>query len=173
MKPTTIVDQMRALGIRQEGDPILREVCTPFDLPSEADEARRVAQLLKEHAARVSAVHVFKKGIGLAAPQIGIPRSAAIVWFPETEPILLLNPKIISESGDLDEQYEGCLSFFDVRGLVTRSLAIQIETTDFLGVRSIRAWHRGEARLVAHEVDHLGGHLYLDRMAPGKTPIPI
>lgn len=60
---------------------------------------------------------------GVAAPQIGISRAAAIVIPPDpgAEPLIMLNPQVISESAEADEQYEGCLSFFDVRGLVPRA----------------------------------------------------
>jgi Polypeptide deformylase len=64
--------------------------------------------------------HVFSKGMGIAAPQIGISRAAAIVIPPDpgAEPVVMLNLAVISESAETDEQYEGCLFFFDVRGLV-------------------------------------------------------
>jgi peptide deformylase len=60
--------------------------------------------------------------MGIAAPQVGIARAAAIVIPPDpgAEPVVMLNPVVISESAEADEQYEGCLSFFDVRGLVPR-----------------------------------------------------
>ncbi|GAA2419854.1 hypothetical protein GCM10010404_92830 [Nonomuraea africana] len=60
---------------------------------------------------RVREHHVFSKGMGLAAPQIGIGRAAAIIVppDPDVDPIVLLNPGIIDASAETDEQYEGCL----------------------------------------------------------------
>jgi peptide deformylase len=72
-----------------------------------------------------------------------------------------------------DEQYEGCLSFFDVRGVVNRPLTIHVEHQDLDGTRRITIFDRGTARLVAHEIDHLNGILYTDRMVPGRVPIPV
>ncbi|MEU0247378.1 peptide deformylase [Streptomyces sp. NPDC006235] len=78
---------------------------------------------------RIARVHTFAKGMGIAAPQIGVGRAAAVVQ-PAAEgagAIVLLNPRVTAASEASDEQYEGCLSFFDVRGLVPRPLRITVE----------------------------------------------
>ncbi|MBK3582216.1 peptide deformylase [Streptomyces sp. MBT57] len=115
------------------------------------------------------------KGMGIAAPQIGIGRAAALVQLPEpdTPAIVLLNPRITDSSRDEDEQYEGCLSFFDVRGRVPRPLRITVETTTLDGEVATTTYHRGLARLIHHEVDHLDGLLYTARMRTGIDPIPV
>jgi len=87
--------------------------------------------------------------------------------------ITLLNPQIIETSEDYDEQYEGCLSFFDVRCLVPRPLVIHVEHQDITGERRITIFERGIARLIAHEIDHLDGVLCRSRMRPGERPIPV
>jgi peptide deformylase len=165
-------ETMAALGIVQEGDPILREVARPFDLPTEAEDARRVIAELASAMERVEKVHTFGKGMGIAAPQIGIGRAVALVRTPGGETITLINPSVIEETPG-DEQYEGCLSFFDVRGVVNRPLTLHVEHQDIDGQRHITIFDRGAARLVAHEIDHLRGVLYTDRMAPGLSTIPI
>jgi len=71
------------------------------------------------------------------------------------------------------ERYEGCLSFFDVRGKVPRPLSIEVEHQDIDGTTRITTFDRGLARLVCHEVDHLHGRLYTSRMRPGVEPIPV
>lgn len=71
-----------------------------------------------------------------------------------------------------DEQYEGCLSVLDLRGRVPRALSITVEHTDIDGITRITEFERGVARLIAHEIDHLHGQLYLDHMRPGVEPIP-
>ncbi len=82
--------------------------------------------------------------------------------------------KVIIETGDeTDEQYEGCLSFFDVRCLVGRSLVIHVEHQDITGDRRITIFERGVARLVAHEIDHLHGILCRDHLSAGLQPIPV
>jgi peptide deformylase len=118
-------------------------------------------------------VHNFTKGMGLAAPQINIGRAAAVIRTPDGETITLLNPRICDQSAETDEQYEGCLSFFEVRGLVPRPLAIEVEHQDIDGNVQMTAFERGIARLVCHEVDHLFGTLYRSRMRPGVEPIPL
>jgi peptide deformylase len=163
---------MAALGIVQEGDPILRQVARPFDIPAEAEDARRVIAELASAMERVEKVHTFGKGMGIAAPQIGISRAAAVVRTSDGETITLINPRVIEETAG-DEQYEGCLSFFDVRGVVNRPLTLHVEHQDIDGQRRITIFDQGTARLVAHEIDHLDGVLYTDRMDSGQVPIPI
>ena len=167
------VERMIALGIVQEGDPVLAEVARPFDLPAEAEDARRVVAQLVSTLERVGQVHNFAKGMGLAAPQINIGRAAAVVRTAEGETLTLLNPRICDESAEKDEQYEGCLSFFAVRGMVPRPLAIEVEHQDIDGTTRITAFEKGMARMVCHEVDHLFGMLYRVRMKPGVEPIPV
>jgi peptide deformylase len=164
---------MAALGVVQDSDPTLRRVARHFDLPAEAEEARRVVTALNSAAERVAQAHAFGKGMGIAAPQIGIDRAAAIVRTPDGEAITLFNPAIIDSSGETDEQYEGCLSFFDVRGQVPRAHVIDVEHTTIDGTTRITRFERGVARLIAHEIDHLHGHLYVDRMREGVDPIPV
>lgn len=169
-KPSTT---MAALGIVQDHAPALRRVARRFDLPAEAEDARRVVTELNAACERVAQAHTFGKGMGIAAPQIGVDRAVAIVRTPDGEGITLFNPTIIEESGDTDEHYEGCLSFFDVRGQVPRPHVIHVEHTTIDGHTKITVFERGVARLVAHEVDHLHGRLYTDRMRQGVVPIPV
>lgn len=122
----------------------------------------------------MAAVHAFGKSMGIAAPQIGIERAAAIVRPPGTaDMITLLNPRIIETGDETDEQYEGCLSFFDVRCLVNRPLVIHVEHQDVNGDRRITIFERGVARLVAHEIDHLHGILCRDHLPQARNPFPL
>ncbi len=174
MDTLTPSQRMASVGIVQEGDSILERVAAPFRFPFEADEARRVIDQLQAAAERVSQVHTFAKGMGVAAPQIGYGKAAAVVRIPARDEIVtLLNPRIVDAAADTDEQYEGCLSFFDVRGLVPRPLAIIVEHQDVSGAVRFTEFSNGAARLVAHEIDHLNGALYRDRMRPGVRPIPV
>lgn len=171
--PASASEKMRSIGIIQAGDPILTTQARPFDLPDEAEDARRVIAELNSAAGRAADIHVFSKGMGVAAPQLGIDRAAAIVRPPSGEPITLLNPKVIEESADSDEQYEGCWSFFDVRGMVPRPLSLTVEHQDIDGQHRITIFENGVARLVAHEIDHLEGILYSTRMRPDAEPITV
>jgi peptide deformylase len=149
------------------GDPLLEqksEPVTQFDTPG-----------LRETIADMFETMYAAKGVGLAAPQIGMSVAAAVVRPPErsAEPVVLLNPRVLGESRDTDEQYEGCLSFFDVRGMVQRPLWVEVESLLPNGARVINRYERGPARLVQHEIDHLAGRLYLDRMPPGTPLVPV
>jgi peptide deformylase len=167
-------DMMKALGIVQDSDPVLRRPARSFALPAEAEDARRVISELQSTIYRVAKAHTFGKGMGIAAPQIGIERAAAIVRPPGSDDVItLLNPWVIDSSEDSDEQYEGCLSFFDVRCLVPRPLVIHVEHQDITGDRRITIFERGIARLVAHEIDHLHGILCRDHMREGVQPVPV
>ena len=166
-------ERMAAIGIVQDGDPILRRTAVPFALPAEAETARRVVAELHSAINRAAQIHHFANGMGVAAPQLGISRAAAVVRTPDGALITLLNPQFVEESPESDERYEGCWSFFDVRGKVPRPLAISVEHQDIDGRHRITIFERGVARLVAHEIDHLAGTLYTDRMTPGTGLLPI
>ncbi|ROP31252.1 peptide deformylase [Couchioplanes caeruleus] len=167
--------RMRGLGIVQRGADLLRQRARHFQLPREEADAREAVDALRATLDRLETVHDFSKGVGLAAPQIGMPVAAAVVRPPErgAEPVILLNPRVVDESGDADEQYEGCLSFFDYRGLVIRPLRVDVEHARYDGTRVITSFERAMARLVSHEIDHLEGRLYVDRMATDATLVPV
>jgi peptide deformylase len=73
----------------------------------------------------------------------------------------------------MDEQYEGCLSFFDYRGRVPRPLRIEVAHSKQDGGRQESTFERAVARLVAHEIDHLEGRLYSDHLPPGAELVPL
>ncbi|WP_067509481.1 peptide deformylase [Actinoplanes sp. TFC3] len=167
--------RMRGIGIVQRGADLLRQRARHFQLPREEAEAREAVSALRTTLGRLQQLHDFSKGVGLAAPQIGLAVAAAVVRPPErgAEPIVLLNPRIVDQSGETDEQYEGCLSFFDYRGLVERPLRVDVEHARFDGTRMITSFERAMARLIGHEIDHLEGRLYVDRMAPDANLVPV
>ncbi|MER5820738.1 peptide deformylase [Streptomyces mirabilis] len=155
------------MGVVQVGAPILGEPARPFGLPAERDAAERVVDNLFASMECIAQAHTFAKGMGIAAPQIGIARAAAVVQPAESgaDAIVLLNPRVTDASEETDEQYEGCLSFFDVRGQVPRPLKITVETTSLDGATVTTLYQRDLARLIQHEIDHLGG-------LPNGTPQP-
>ncbi|MEU4361964.1 peptide deformylase [Promicromonospora sp. NPDC023987] len=175
MTSTKPSDQMNQLGIVQAGAPILDTPTRRFDLPTERTAAEETTARLLEVLRRLAEVHEFAKGRGLAAPQIGIDRAAAVVQPPDpaADVLVLLNPRIIAASDEQDGQYEGCLSFFDVRGMVPRPLSITVETAALDGTVTTTTYETGLARLVHHEIDHLDGLLYTARMDPDVEPIPV
>src|SRR5262249_55262460 len=167
--------RMAAVGIVQRGDDRLRQPARAFNLPADEVRAREVVARLRAALDRVGELHSFSKGMGLAAPQLGLAWAAAVVRPPddEGETVVLLNPRVVGAAPETDEQYEGCLSFFDVRGMVSRPLRLLVEHEADGGARIITAFERAMARLVGHEIDHLEGRLYTDRMAPGTPLVPL
>lgn len=166
-------EHMKRLGIVQRGELSLTEPSIAFDLPSEADAASALADRLLSYLPELHRVHNFGKGIGLAAPQIGINRSAAVVALPGQDPLVLFNPSIVSSSDDTDLQYEGCLSFFDVRGLVERPLHVEVQHSTLDGQVRLITFEMAAARHWCHEIDHLEGVLYSERLASGSALVPI
>ncbi len=173
MTDSSLTETLARMGIRQKGDPILTQPAFPFDLPGEADEAALLLVKLMGYVDRLKQIYPFTKGVGLAAPQIGVPRSMAVVVPSDRPGIVLTNPRVAWASEETDEQFEGCLSFFDVRGQVRRPLSIDVDVAEFDGAAKLLRFERGIARLVLHEIDHLQGHLYVERLSPGADLIAM
>lgn len=117
------------------------------------------------------------KGVGLAAPQIGVSlRIAVLEMYPSTSrpnidsrgPLTIINPRVIEYGSRMVADYEGCLSFIPFRGRVSRSQTITVEYVSTEG-ELIRETVSGLwARIFQHEIDHLDGMVYLDRMSTMK-----
>ncbi|MEV0537886.1 peptide deformylase [Kitasatospora sp. NPDC050463] len=86
--------------------------------------------------------------------------------------IILLNPEVTAVSDETDEPNEGCLSFFDVRGMVPRPLRMDVTVTALDGSVTTMTYEFGLARLIAHEIDHLGQHALHRPHASGRSPDP-
>jgi peptide deformylase len=164
------------LKIVQAGDPVLRKVARPLTRQEiTSDETQRLIRDMQEtmHDA---------PGVGLAAPQMGLSLQIAVIEdreelfkaLPEHElrekerkPVpfhVIINPKIVPAGEEKVEFYEGCLSLAGFSALVPRARAIQVECLDErVEPRLIEAsgWY---ARILQHEIDHLQGTLYIDRM---------
>ncbi len=106
------------------------------------------------------------KGIGLAAPQIGVNLRVIIVIVSENKNdkiLTLINPEILSSSGE-EEGVEGCLCFPHLYGLVKRAKKMKVSALDEKG-RSVVSEFKGlAARVIQHEIDHLNGILFVDRV---------
>ena len=172
-----LVRLMRELSIVQRGDPILtRRDLAPFTLPDEADEARAVLDALTRKADELNREYDFHGGgMGLAAPQIGLARRAAVVRSPaEAEQILLLNPVVTGQGPDRPaEFFEGCLSFFGVRGRVPRPDWVVVAHDGLDGTTRETRYDGVTARLLMHELDHLDGVLYTARMPAAERLVPV
>ena len=94
-----------------------------------------------------------KYGVGLAAPQVGVLKQIVVIDVGEG-PIVLINPEIIETSGEQTGE-EGCLSLPGKWGIVTRPNYVELEGEGLL------------ARAFCHEIDHLAGHMYVERVEDG------
>lgn len=103
-----------------------------------------------------------EQGVGLAAPQVGVLRRIAIVDYDDKY-FELINPKILSKVGETIED-EGCLSVPGVRGLVKRPETITVIYTDRNGKRNKLEVAGITARIFCHEIDHMDGILFVDKM---------
>jgi len=169
----SLSEQMKALGIVQQGDKKLEQAASPYDLPREAQTAKNHLQHLEEALGHVETYYPFSKGSGLAANQIGLPGRAAIVRSPNGQIVHLINPEVVDHSETSDARYEGCLSLFDLRGKVTRPLWVDTKHQLPSGEHIVTRFEDAMARLVSHEIDHLNGLLYLDRVKAKTDVIPF
>lgn len=108
-----------------------------------------------------------EKGVGLAAPQIGVSKRVILVTFGE-EVVSMINPEITSFSAECNIDEEGCLSVPGEWGNVSRSTRISLEYIDEKGKQQKRYLSNFDARVVQHEIDHLNGVLFTDRLISKK-----
>jgi peptide deformylase len=140
--------------IREMGDPVLTKHCK---------EVTEVTPRIKELIDDMFDTLYEANGVGLAAPQVGILKRIVVIDATGEDPILLINPRILETSGE-QEGYEGCLSVPGKTGYVKRPNYVkaiaydeelkpfEIEGTELL------------ARAICHELDHLDGHLYVEKV---------
>jgi peptide deformylase len=102
-------------------------------------------------------------GVGLAAPQIGVPLRVIVIGIPEKEDIVLINPKIVRKKGERLVN-EGCLSVPGYMGDIKRAESVTVRGTDLKGKEIQIKADELLAQALQHEVDHLDGVLYVDHL---------
>jgi peptide deformylase len=146
--------------IRQYPDPVLRMKAREVEAPDDAVRAlvERMSRLMTE-----------ARGVGLAAPQIGILRRVLVYQAAEDGPVTaLVNPRLVGTSEERAADDEGCLSLgaASVVVEVERPTEVTVEATSPAG-EPLRVEAEGlEARVLQHELDHLDGILTIDRTTP-------
>ncbi|MGE5093939.1 MAG: peptide deformylase [Betaproteobacteria bacterium] len=147
------------------GHPVLRQRAKPVEQLG-TPELRRLVQDMTE-------TMKAKNGAGLAAPQIGVSQRVVIFGvehnprYPDAEPVpftVLVNPKLVMLTRQVEEDWEGCLSVPGMRGLVPRYTKLRYSGFDAEGNAIEREATGFHARVVQHECDHLDGILYPQRM---------
>ena len=146
--------------IRQWGDPALREVAAPV---------AALDDLLRRRVQRMADLLLEADGAGLAATQVGVLRRLFVFRETREAPVgVLVNPRVVSASGEQAAFEEGCLSFMAVTVAVRRPVAVRVEAVDLEGRELTIDAEGGLASLMQHEIDHLDGILTLDRADPGE-----
>lgn len=115
------------------------------------------------------------EGIGLAGPQVGVSRRVIVVDVHEEEhpPFALVNPRVVESGKATDKSEEGCLSIPGVSGVVERPSRVVVEGRDEQG-EEVRIEADGLlGRCLQHEIDHLDGVLFIDRLSPLKRDMVL
>jgi len=121
---------------------------------------------------------VKAQGVGIAAPQVGVPWRVFIVApepsarypkSPQIPPIVMINPRLLTHSKETVTDWEGCLSVPGLRGRVPRWKSLVAEFTDVRGRLHRVALNGFIARIFQHEFDHINGMVYIDRVADTRT----
>ena len=150
--------KMAIRQIREDGDEILRKKSKEVEEVN--DKIRQILDDMEE------TMHKYN-GVGLAAPQIGLLKRLVVIdLYDDRGTIKLVNPEIIKEKGT-QEVEEGCLSFPNKYGKIVRPAEVKVKALDENG-KEIKISAKGLlAQALSHEIDHLNGILFVDKVLPG------
>jgi peptide deformylase len=153
------------LDIVQYPSPLLREKCTPVQF-------RDIS--LEKLASDMGETMYAAPGVGLAAPQVGILKRVVVIDTERNSEhknlLILINPVITYSEGQMVGE-EGCLSLPEVYGDVQRSRVVRVRYFDVSGAEYEMTAEDFLARVVQHELDHLDGILFIDRMSKIKRDL--
>ena len=154
---------MAAIPIRIAPDPVLRQ---------KAKRVRSIDKSIHKLINDMKETMRSASGVGLAAPQIGVPLRVIIISIPEQEDIVLINPEIVRKSGERLIN-EGCLSVPGYIGQVKRAESVTAKGRDLSG-KEVRIKGEGLlAQALEHEINHLNGVLYVDQLEGMTEPRKI
>jgi peptide deformylase len=162
--------------IVQAGNPVLREQARPLTLAEIT--SKEIQKLIKS----MRSIMHDAPGVGLAAPQVGVSLQLAVIEDREEYhkdvpaeklreqsrlPVpfhVIVNPRIVETSADTAEFFEGCLSLQGFSALVPRARTVRVQFLSERGKNEVIEASGWYARILQHEIDHLRGTLYIDRM---------
>ena len=149
---------MAIRNLRLEGDEILKKKSREVETIDD-----KLQTLIDD---MIETMHKYN-GVGLAAVQVGVLKRVIVIdLYDDNGPIVLINPIIIKTKGE-QEVDEGCLSFPNKFAKVVRPAEVVAEYTDREGKRMRVKAKELLAQAIAHEVDHLNGELFVEKMVPG------
>ena len=139
--------------IREIGDPILNKTCK---------EVKEITDRTKDLIDDMFETMYEAQGVGLAAPQVGVLKRIVVIDCGD-DPLLLINPEVLETSGEQTGQ-EGCLSVPGKAGIVTRPNYAKVKAYNEDMEEFIVEGEELLARALLHEIDHLDGHLYVEKV---------
>ncbi len=149
---------MAIRNLRLEGDEILKKKSREVEVIDE-----KIQILIDD---MIETMHKYN-GVGLAAVQVGVLKRVIVIdLYDDNGPIVLINPIIIKTKGE-KEVDEGCLSFPNQFAKVIRPAEVVAEYTDRDGKRMRVKAKELLAQAISHEVDHLNGEVFMDKIIPG------
>lgn len=142
--------------VRLEGDPILRK---------KSREVTKIDDRILELINDMEETLYEEDGLGLAAPQVGVLRKVVLIDMRDDNGLIkMINPTITKKSDNLQINIEGCLSVPDKSGYVERPEDLTVEYLDENGEKVVMSCEGYTAVCVCHELDHLEGILYIDKL---------
>jgi peptide deformylase len=164
---------MALLKIAHLGHPVLRQVAA--DVSVDEIHSPAFQSLIDDMAETMRE----SDGVGLAAPQVYVSRRLIVMEvkggnprYPDRAGVSLtqlINPKIVSHSSAIQDDWEGCLSIPDLRGKVPRFASVEVAALDRLGQPVMLQADGFFARIIQHEIDHLDGKIFIERMSDLQT----
>lgn len=157
---------MAVLSVAKVGNPVLRQIANPVD-PSTIGSPH-----FQEFLDDMFETMVHYEGIGLAAPQVSRSEQVVVMECDGNDGIprtVLINPKIVFYGPTQSEMWEGCLSIDNMRGKVIRPSMVRVQAYDRQGVLQDIEANGLYAVCIQHEMDHLLGKLFIDRMTDMST----
>lgn len=153
---------MAIRNIREDGDEILRKKSREIEVVDD-----KIREILED---MVETMHKYN-GVGLAAPQIGLLKRLIVIdLYDDKGPIKLVNPEIIKEKGT-QEVEEGCLSFPNKFAKIIRPEEVTVKALNENG-KTVKISAKGLlAQALSHEIDHLNGILFVDKIIPGTLQV--
>jgi peptide deformylase len=160
---------MAVLKVAKLGNPILRQISKQVDLKELADQQGELQRFIDDMIDTMRE----EDGVGLAAPQVNRSQQIVVLEYENNErypdessiPVTVLVNPVLSDYGEEKVLgWESCLSLVDFRGLVPRSTSVTLKAYDRDGDRIEKRATGFEAVVLQHEIDHLNGKVFLDRM---------
>lgn len=172
----TMKTKIKPLVVTQFGNPVLAKKALP--VPTQVFKTKKFQLFLKR---LLKTMHTAV-GVGIAAPQVGISWQVVVIEIKKSKirpkvktlPLtVLVNPRILRRTGAVQEDWEGCLSLPGVRAQVPRYMEVDIEYLDEYGKGHTGHFRGFQARVIQHELDHLQGVRYVERVRSPKSIMSV